>query len=321
MHSKWKIWDYFRANQAPIDPSVRVYAFNCFNPFIFKMIKSKIDYSLFENHELKVILGKELTEDWIREKLKTMDLFGGAESYLIQSAEDISENCWRILFAEDDLILDNRYLIFNFNKVDTSFKQLVKFDSDKLKIVSINAPAFWEENELIRFLADHFQVYLDYKAIEAIKAEVNFDFTAYFHLFNAIKQSYGDKLNVTNTDINELFSDFKLDQFGLAELFSTKRFKEFYQKFIPIVERQSNVIPFLYFMQSHLLKIYDPAAIESKSKHTKYDRQILAQANMWNKADLAKAIAYFSDLLIQVKSRDTFCEYKIKRDYLKYFSL
>ncbi len=317
MHSKWKIWDFLKSRSDVLVDGPRILAISSFDPLAFKMIKDSINKKKLEGHKLNVVLGKEITTNWFDDNFKTMDLFGNSESYLIHFANEMNSTIGELLLNPENLLLDGRYIILNFTKEDALFKKLQKSKSEIIETVQIQAPAFWEDNELLSFVCDHCQVYLSFPAKNFIKEKIAFDINSYNQLINQIKINFPEKTEITIEDIKPLISEVKVDQFELAELFGSKKLKIFYQKLIELSEQGSGIIVTMYFLQSHLLKMYDLSYLDGKSKLTKYDKQIMAQANLWKKEDLYRAISYIGELLTQSKRKDFFMINHIRQDLLK----
>ena len=71
-----------------------------------------------------------------------------------------------------------------------------------------------------------------------------------------IEINFPEKLDITADEIDPLVKKSKIDQFELAELFASKRFKYFYEKLLFLDDLEDMRRVFL-FMQSHLIKVLD----------------------------------------------------------------
>jgi DNA polymerase III delta subunit len=317
MHSKWKIWDFLRSRPNVLEGESKVIAFSCFDPLAFKILKERITPSKFAENRLNVMLGKEVTDVWFDDNFNSLGLFGNSDSYLIHYAEELKANIKEDFLKSDNLILTDRYVLLNFTKEDTFYKKLQKDKSPLVETIQIQAPAFWEEDELLSFICEDLKVYLTIQGKQFIREKVPFQINSYYQLIAQLKINYPDKNNIDVSDISPLISELKMDQFQLAELFGSKKLKLFYKKLIEGHEQGHELISVFYFLQSHLLKIYDLSYLDGKSKLTKYDKQIMAQSKLWSKNDLARAITYLGDLLILAKRKDFFFDDKIKRDFFR----
>ena len=317
MHSKWKIWDFLKSRPNGLSGETRLIAFSCYDPLAFKLIKDHFNYTVFENETLGVVLGKEITSEWFDDNFKSLGLFGNSDSFLIHFADELSEEIKENLLEFDNLIMDNRVLILNFAKDDKFFKKLQKHKSPLIETISIQAPAFWEELELIEYLCKTLQVNLTYPAKEKIKERVPFNLNSYYQLLTQIKINFNDQVEIDVKDILPLFSEIKVDQFELADLFGSKKLKAFYYKIIESMGEGHDIIGNISFLQSHLIKMYDLSYMDAKPKLTKYDKKIMNHSGLWTKDELKRAMNYLSEILIMAKRKDAFLEQKFKSGFLK----
>ncbi len=318
MHSKWKVWDLVKSRPSVIDSKFKVICFQTFNPFVFSILKDKVDMSLFEEDRLLPLIGKEVSTSWVDDNLKSLNLFGNSDSYLVHFAEELKDDVCQELLNIDELILDGRYLILSFNKDSALLRKLKKLDSDLVEVIHVQPPAFWEEGELLNFFSDYFKVYLSYEAVQEVRNKVKFDFGVYFQLFQSLQINFSENnKELSALDLADFLADDKIDQFELVELFATKRFGLFYKKFVRAFESGADLVSLIYFIESHLTKIYDPSFLSGKTKLTKYDKQIQSQHNMWKPEEIIRSLNYFGELLTLAKKKDRMLEYRIKTDFLK----
>ena len=183
MHSKWKIWDFFKARPEVLTAPGGIIAFSCFDQLAFKLIKDRFpNKDAFYEGKITVLLGREVSSDWFDDNFLSLGLFGNQESYLIHFAEELSPEVKEKIVTSKELLLDGRYLFLNFSKEDAFFKKILKVE--EIETIQIQAPAFWEESELLDFLCEEYQVYLSYSAKEKIKEKVPFDINNYSDTFN-----------------------------------------------------------------------------------------------------------------------------------------
>lgn len=316
MHSKWKLWDFFKANPKSVSPDRKgIYAVSCFDPIIMKLFRDQIPKKYFEDEKINVLLGKELTSSWIEENLKTLGLFGNSESYLVHFADEIPKDAQELLL-EEDLILDERYLILSFSGSSDFFKALAQKDS--VNGVEIQAPMFWENRELLEFFSNQTGTYLDYQASQKLQDSVEATCSNYLSILEQLKINFGSE-SITVEKLDEILSKEKLDQFLLAELFSTRKFTNFYRGLLEVNVDNVSLLRFFAFMQKHMGKICDPSYLDSKKKLSKYDRQILSCSKIWTKPQALRSIEYFKDLEVEAKLNKPFLTQKIRRDYLRTF--
>jgi hypothetical protein len=316
MLSKWKIWDFVKSTPDVFkDSKSKIIAFHCFDPIIFKMIKDSFNYTHFEGETLKVKVGKDVTSDWLEDEFKSYSLFGNNESFLIQHADELSQVCKDILHNGDDLLVENRFLILNFNKDEKLFKSLAK--SEFCQAIQIQAPAFWENENLLTFFCDRLNVFLSFEAKSLLLEKVPSTAVDYFNVLSQIKINYPDKANISKEEAGDFIGSMKVDNFEMATLFGNKKLRQFYQKIVELDCSYDELRSIFYFLQSHLTKVYDSSYLNKKAKLTKYDKQIMAQAQIWKSTDLEKAINYLSDLELKAKTKDSFLHSKLKKDFLR----
>lgn len=314
MLSKWKLWDFFKANPRSVSPDRKgIYAVYCFDPVVMKLFKDQIPKSYFENERLIPLMGKEVTVEWLEDNLKTMGLFGNSDSYLVHNAEDLSKDAKELLL-EDGLLTDERYFILSFSKADEFFKNLGSKES--VAGIEIQAPMFWENREFLEFLSSTVGVYLDYKASQRLQESVEATCSNYMNILESLKINFGDE-SITLDKLEETLAKEKLDQFLLAEMFGSKKFPAFYKNLLEVRADNVALLRFFAFMQKHMGKICDPSYLDSKRKLSKYDRQILSCSKIWERGQALRSIQYFKELETDAKLNRPFLGAKLRRDYLR----
>lgn len=315
MHSNWKIWDFFHARKKiEGDKGHKLIAFQTFDPFAFRVLKEHLVQSNLEEIKFKTVIGKDVTSHWLEDNFLSLGLFGNSDSYLILGAEQLSRECRDILAAPEKLILEDCFLLLDFSKEEELLKKLKK--SDHAEVVKIDAPAFWENDKLLDFLCGVKKVYLSHRAKNLIIEKSSPDIATYFNVLTQIDINFPEKLDISAEEIAPLVQKSKIDQFELAEMFASKRFKHFYEKLL-YLEDLEEMRRIFVFLQSHLLKVFDPSYLEKKSKHTKYDKQIMSQNRAWHGDALKKAIKYFGELEFMAKTKDPLMLARLKRDKLR----
>ncbi len=309
MLSKSKIWENIKQSKSTWNSEASIHALYCYDQYAFKYFKDGMGI------KFQVVFGNEITEDWIDQKLRTMDLFGGSDNYLIHFAEDISSNVIDHFLQPEGLLLDNCHILLNFTKDNASFKKLVK--ADHIDGIQIMAPAFWEEQELLKFIGQQKAVYLGFEETRHFCENVPFEFGKYSDVLDQLRLKSSEENQITIMDIDEVLTFSKFDQFKLAELFGAKKMVPFYRQFLALAEESQDFYGFLYFMNTHMQKVFNPNYGEDKKKLSKYDKQILHQQKLWNSEQAARAANYFNDLLSLYKADKTGFLDKLRSDYLK----
>lgn len=309
MLSKGKIWEILAPNKTVLDYRKPLHGLFCYDQHVFQYLKQKFDL------KLQVVMGNEISQDWIDQKLKTMDLFGGVDSFLIHFAESIPAELIDQFLEPENLILEQRHIILNFSKDSKLFKKISA--SENFDCIQIDPPAFWEERELLRFLSQQKSVYLSFEAEQFFCERVPFDIGAYSDILDILAVSADASKGVSIEEIKEVLTQNKFDQFKLAELFGSKKMNQFYRELIELVEQNQDCYGFLYFMHNHMQKVHDPSYADSKKRLSKYDKQIIHQQKLWKNSQSARAANYFNELLTIYKmDKDGFLG-RLKGDYLK----
>ena len=316
MHSKWKVWDYVKTRRQGIqNSSPSILVFKTFDPIVFKFVKENFSNDRFSEEKLHIVLGKEVTTQWLDDNFRTMGLFGNQESFLIHFADEMSKEVKDMLLKPEDLLLDNRYLILNYAKSDAFLKNLQK--SDAAEVVEIQPPMFWENDKLLDFVASEQNVLLDYDAKQFILEQTEPEISTYYSLCNQLAVNYPKNKSISLEMVKEYTSKNKMDNFEFATLFGGKKIRAFYDKLIHLDADLNDLRSIFYFLQSHMLKVYDTSYLDSKKTLTKYDKQILSQSKLWKPAELEKVIAYFAKLELGAKRKDTFLIDEVRRDFLR----
>lgn len=316
MLSKWKLWDFFKANPRSVSPERKgVYAARCFDPIVMKLFKDQIPKNYFQDEKLHIQMGKEISADWLEENLKTLGLFGNTDSYLIHFAEEIPKDAQE-LFLEGNLLVDERYVILSFSGPSDFFSALC--EKKEVSGIEIQPPMFWETREFLEFFSSYTGVYLDYRASQRLQESVEATCSNYLNILEQLKINFGSE-SITLERLEEVLTKEKLDQFLLAELFGSKKFSNFYKGLLSVSADNVALLRFFAFMQKHMGKICDPSYLDSKKKLSKYDRQILSCSKIWKKSEALRSIEYFKEMEVEAKLGLPLLQQKLRRDYLKSF--
>lgn len=315
MHSKWKVWDFFKSNGNSLrEGEEGLYSFYAFDPLISKLFIERVPRKILDGEKFNVLIGNEITEQWIDDNLLSLGLFGNNESYLIHFAEKIPKHIQEI-FIKKELICDSRFVVLIFNEQNDFFKQLLKNDS--YKSIEVTPPMFWENKELLEFFSYYLEVYLNFEASQLVLDSIEPGCSEYYNLLNQLKINFPEE-KIDKEKLLQILEKNKLDQFELAALFSNKKFNDFYKL---LIERmKDNAFYSLnYFIQSHILKMLDTSYLDGKKKLSKYDRQILSDSQKWTPESLERAMSYFKKLEILYRENEELFLQNLKKDYLKSF--
>ena len=318
MHSKLKIWDYLKTYPQGLPTSGKVVAISCYDTFSLKFLRKYFKTESMHEGKMNILLGHEVSTSWVDDNFRSLGLFGNEESFLIHGAEELNEAVQESLELVDELLLDGRFLILNFHKDCKFFKRLQKSKSEKVETIQITAPAFWEEKQLLDFLCGEFDLTLSREVQESIQSKVSFDIASYSQFLEQLSLNFlkGEKISNLK-EVHSLMNESKLDQFEILELFATKKMKLFYQKLLNAIQSGNEIIPLLYLMQGHFIKLYDTSYLEGKAKLTKYDRGIQSQAKLWSEKDLVKVTSYLGEVLVLAKQKNIELERRSKQEQLR----
>lgn len=315
MHSKWKVWDFFKVKNTTIDLNTKgMYSLYSSDSVITKLMIDQIPRDELEGGKFNVMTGPELTDSWIDDNLQTLGLFGNSDSYLIHFAEKIPKHI-QDRFLKEDFLLDDRFIIFVFNENNDFYKQVSK--NDQINSIEINPIMFWESKEFLEFMASRLKVYLSFEASQIILDSIDPTGMNYYNVLNQLKLNFGEE-TIDKDKLLEVLNEDKVDLFEFAALFSSKNFSKFYNLCMKRLN-SSSIYSLVYFMQSHLLKLMDTSYLDNKKKLTKYDRQILTDSKLWQKNQLERAILYFKKLEELNRESEEMLLHQFRQDYLKSF--
>jgi hypothetical protein len=314
MHSKWKVWDYIKSYPLGLDSNKPgLIAFYCFDPLVASLVKQRFPKDIFEESKLPVFQGKELKLNWFEDNFMSLGLFGNHESFAINDAETLDSSIKDFL-QKQDLILDNRYLILFFNKLDDFFKTLSKLDH--VQCVEIQAPAFWEQDKLLDFLSDYLKIPLSFEAKNAILNFVEPMPIEFYNLLTKLGVNFPGQ-SITLTMLETVLEKNRLDNFEMAKHFGFKKMKEFYQHLLEIEPDFESLRSLFYFLQTHMIKLADPSYIAQKNRPTKYDTQIQTQSKLWKQQELNQVLLFLKKLEFMAKTKNMFVWQEIKSALLR----
>lgn len=313
---KFKLWDINNILLQEISKSPLI-VIKAADAISFKILKEKLFENHYENFDKKVLSGSDIKQGWIEDNFLSLGLFGNSESFLINSSDKISKDLHEVFDRSEEFILDNRFLILNFEKESELLKKLNK--SSSWLSVQIQAPAFWENNQLFDFLCQYFGVYLSLDSKEYFLNSVPFNIESYYSKLSQLKLHYDLNNSISLDLVKELIEVSKIDQFKFAELFGQKSISKFYKELMDLNLDYNEYYLLFNFIQSHFLKLYDTSYLSNKSKLTKYDRSLMQQSKLWNRSELDKVLQYLGEVTQLSKTKSVLLESKLKRDYLRTF--
>lgn len=309
MHSSWQVWDFFNTHSQVLKPNVQgLYAWYCFDPYISKLVKDSID----SNVNFTTLMAQEISLTWLENNFLSLSLFGNNDSFLIQNAQQLSKECQELILS-NSLMLDGRYLILSFNEDCTFFKKVCSQESiESYKIVE---PKFWENQKLLEFLADKCRVRLSYPVKQIILERVHNNCGDFINILKSLQINFG-LTEISEKMLSEVLVSERLDKFELSTTFSLKKKDQFYQRILESSVSNDTLRDLFYFMQGHLMKVYDPRFLDHKAKLSQYDKKIINFAKSWDKKELEEQIDTFRSLEQLAKLNNPSLIVEIKKQYL-----
>lgn len=313
MPSKLLPWDFIKSHKNTIDPKKNgPWAIQFPDIYCERVFIDRIPRALGEGH-LHTLHASDVSVDWLENTFNSVDFFSSKDSYLIIDAQALAAPVVKFL-TESDINLDDRFLIFSFNKSSPIFDKLEKKLGNEF--IKIEPPKFWEYNKYLDFFANILEVNLSSEAKSFLLSSVESDGASFFNTLNILKLYQQDGARIEIDRVRELVDKSKIDNFELADTFCTKGFKSFFGRLVEIEEDYEGLRGVFSFMQSHLFKIIDTSLIEVKARQSQYDRAIIQASRSWQKDDLVRAMQMFSEFEVLAKSKDRALVTQIR---LKYF--
>lgn len=311
MHSKWQIWDFFSPhNRDLLKNHEGVIAFNTFDPICLKLVKDYLTRPL--ENPLHYKMASEVTKGWLEEEFQTLSLFGNTDSFFIHQAQDLSTD---LLETISSLDITGRFLVLSFENELATWKKLIK--DGKIATLVIEPPRFWELNKLLDFVNTYLRLPLSYEAKSWMLDALENNLPTFYNACCLIKINHPEAKEVSLTDVKELLTMEKLDQFQLASLIARKKFKEFYQRLVVLEGDYEKMRGFFMFMQSHLVKMVDTSYLSKKSRLTQYDKEIQSSSKLWKNEELIQEIQKFNRWELLCKKKDSHVWHELKQAELR----
>jgi DNA polymerase III delta subunit len=315
MLSKWQLWDFFQSYPKSSWPTLKGRVIlQAFDPLAARLMRDHLLHGLNSESKPRQISGSDVTISWIEDQFLSLGLFGNAESWLINSPDDMSAAV-KEKILEADLMLDGRSLGFLFHSDSAYLKKILK--SQGLSHVQIEAPRFWESAKLVDFLTTFFQLPLRFEAKQYLLQAVENEFMPLFDAFRLIKLNFPESRDVTLSNVQELIGVDRLDQFALATDMGKKSWKTFFERLLsiePDFERWRGIFSFL---QGHLIRIADPSYLGAKSRLSKYDQEIQTLARGWRPQEVTDMLTRLQDWEIACKSKDPYLHTQLRQALLE----
>jgi hypothetical protein len=312
MLSKWQIWDFFNSFKRDYLESFEgVLIINSFDPVCLKMMKDHLVQGVPE----KIIhykMASEVTKGWIEEEFQTLSLFAESESFFIHQAHDLKVEILDIL---QNLELSNRFLILSFETEAVSWKKIVK--DNKVEILQIEAPKFWDTNKLLDFVCAYIRLPLSFEAKSWMLESLENNLGSFYNACSLIKLNNMNASEIGVEEVKELLTFERLDQFALASLYSRKKFRDFFDKLMLIETDFEKLRFFFNFLQSHLIKMIDTSYLNGKPRLTQYDKELQSTSKLWKSVELNNEVERFQRWELMCKKKDQLLWQELKVSHLR----
>lgn len=312
MHTKWQIWDFFNSfNREHLKTFEGILALNTFDPICLKMVKDYLTRGA-PDRVIHYKMAQEVTRGWIEEEFQTLSLFGNSDCFFIHQAQDLSTEMLELLTSTE---VTGRFIILSFENELTLWKKLVK--DGKLQTLVVESPRFWELNKLLDFVCSYLRLPLSYEAKTWMLEALENDLGTFYNACCLIKINHPEAREVSITEVKELLTLEKLDQFQMASLIARKKSKEFYEKLVQLEGDFEKMRGFFMFMQSHLIKMADPSYLSQKPRLTQYDKDLQSTSKLWKQEDLMQLLEKFNRWELLCKKKDSHLWHEIKEAHLR----
>ncbi len=310
MLSKLSIWNSLSVG-SPLWEQSGTWALLTPDPHIEKFI---LDRRKGRDGERILLLGDELSIDWIESNWTTLDLFGGSSAYLVLEAQKISSSVANALL-EDRWDLSERDILFCFSKKCELFKNLGK--KEWLPCFEVEAPPFWKEAELLSFICDQYQVRLSAAAQTFILQAVPNSIEDYILVASQLSLSYPHEDEIMVEQVKKILSPYRVDQFRLASLLAQRKWVAFFDKVLSLPFSYPMLEELFRMLQFHFLKLRDTSYMDNKKRLSKYDREIKAHAQLWHSHELDRVLSFLKELEFLARKKDITIRNKLRSALLR----
>jgi DNA polymerase III delta subunit len=257
-------------------------------------------------------IASEVSKNWIEEEFQTLSLFGGAESFVIHQAQDLKNDVIDLLNTLD---LNDRFILLCFDSEGASWKKVIK--DAVIPTVVVEAPRFWEVNKLLDFVGAYLRLPLSYEAKNWMLDALENTLGAFYNSCILLKLNHPDSKEISLSDVKNILTLDRLDQFAMASNFSRKKYSAFFERIIALEGNYEKMRGLFNFMQSHLIKLLDPSYLSQKNRLTQYDKEIQGCSKLWSANELFLEVERFNRWEILSKKKDSLIWYEIHVAYLR----
>ena len=308
MHFKGLPWDFLRQHSHLMKGGEGgFWGFYCGDFYLQKILLNRMGVENFSVH-----WGEDLTYEGFRDSIVNRGLFSARKNHVVYSAE-------RLRGEVKDAILqylprEGLTILLCFSKKEKFFDKMSQ--NSGAKLLQIEPPRFWEGEKTLNFLCEQMKLRLANEAksylLDALPNKIP-DFIQVLKFLSLNVPSDGE---LSRSRVEKLVEMRELDPFRLADILSTKKFKEFYGM---LVEKRVDFDTYrsiFSFMQTHLLKLGDPGYARKKSRLSRYDRNILSHSANWSAEEVGIQLKRMGEWEIQAKKRSPFLHTHLRYHYM-----
>lgn len=306
--NKWKIWDFFKSFAKHIDNGP-LNSILCKDSLVLQEVKTELLKIYGKRDDFKVMFGEDLSLEWWENNFLSLNLFGNNESYIVLNAHHLKNDCIELL-SREDLLLEGRKIFFLFEEEGDFFKKLSKIKNVHTSV--IEEARHWEGRELLNFWCFQLNTPLSYEAKNMALNLLNHESLDFLNLLRIVQVNFSAEKEINEKMLMQVVTPTRFNKFELAELFSARKFKDFYYKVIELKLDSEEIEDLASFLLVHLIKLFDTSLIHNKNYLNKYDKNLIAHSRLWSPEKLQNAVCYFENLVYRARRKDPFLGHEFK---------
>ena len=317
MHFNFSPWDFFSKQPKFLyKEELGLYGLYCQDPYFSRLAHLKLKSALQD--KIKVVLGSEVTADWIEDQFINTGLFASSEPILVLMAETIPGPSQE-LFLQYQIDLKDRLVLFSFTGKSGFFDKLKK--NKEGIYYKIDAVAPWQYDRVLNLFCDEMKISLSRDLKSMILDSVSADTGEIVNLLKNIRINYPRGIK-TAEELKPFLQNSHFDQFELADIIADKKMRDFYFRLSKIDSSQGEWIKLFSFIQNHLFKISDPTYIkDKKGQPSQYDKRILNASKKWNRDEIKRELKKLSKFLMIAKASPEELKSELTLAYTRTFTI
>lgn len=301
-------WEFMKHFSKKLEEKSGLFTLLCPDVFLSRMIYDHVSSYIKKNKKqqeisIRVMLGHEITVDWIEKNLFELSLFGSSEAFFIHNSEDFSPKVKEFLLKRSS-DFSMPYIFLSFSKEDSFLKKLIKQD-DGVHFEMVE-PRFWEAGKLLDFFCQHLQLKISNEGKDFLMQSLENTSYEFFNALHLLKLVYPERDLFGLEQVQALIVPSRMDHFAFSSWYADKKMDKFFDEVLKRGMDFDALRGLFAFMQGHLLKICDTHPIQKKGKTNRYEQEILKKSKQWTQNELKKALRLFGNLEILAKQKSPF---------------